>query len=222
MPSGIPLGPVPRKRTSECSACSQPMAHLIDFLLDEFVVVKGTRERGDALAPGEKMHSEFVGIRPAEQRKLSAQPGAEEREQRPASSVHPTTKCSTLLWPTGCGTARGAYVVGRMAIAGPQVPLASLRRLCAVQNVRDCYRALPGGSAPRAIGRIAAHGSMTWRSARQGPRAARIGGGAGDRREGRTGRLMGLFQISDYRLYGAPRKGRSLRGRAQGLAFRHG
>src|SRR5262249_7459228 len=66
------------------AACArpQPVAHLLDFLPDELLIVKGICQRGDALAAGEKMHRQRVGVRPtAEQRELPAQPGAEQREQ---------------------------------------------------------------------------------------------------------------------------------------------
>lgn len=57
-------------------ARSQPLAHLLYFLLDEFLIVKGICQRGDTLGAGEKMHRELVGVcLAAEQRELPAQPG---------------------------------------------------------------------------------------------------------------------------------------------------
>ena len=41
----------------------QPVAHLLDFLLDEFLIVKGTCQRSDTLAAGKNMHRQRVGKR---------------------------------------------------------------------------------------------------------------------------------------------------------------
>src|SRR5262245_24804986 len=60
----------------------QPGAHRLDFLPDEPLVAKGVSQRGDPLAPGQKVHREFVGVGlAAEQRELPAQPDPKQREQ---------------------------------------------------------------------------------------------------------------------------------------------
>ena len=62
-------------------ARSQPVAHLLYFLLDEFLIVKGICQRGDTLAADEKMHRQRVGVcLAAEQRELPAHPGPKQRK----------------------------------------------------------------------------------------------------------------------------------------------
>ena len=59
----------------------QPVFHLLYFLLDEFLIVKGIGQRGNSLATGEQMHRQLVGVcLAAEQRELPAQPGPKQRK----------------------------------------------------------------------------------------------------------------------------------------------
>jgi hypothetical protein len=52
-------------------ARTQPVAHLLDFLLDDLLIVKGIRQRGDTLAADEKVHRQRVGVYlAAEEREL--------------------------------------------------------------------------------------------------------------------------------------------------------